>query len=708
MPIFYYSLHIKGISNKFFTYSSFEKYRVGEWVSVKFRNRVKAAIIIEEELDFKGKFKVLEIIKRVDFHPMDERMMKLLLWISKYYIEDFNLLLGLYYPRALDLKSDTKIVLGPFPEELGEEEELVRKYVKRYSPVLLKTLEKKFSSNMVKEYISKGYLLKVEEHSWDKVKGIEKKEITNHNVDKSVILTKEQEEIVKSIEENKRQYHLIHGVTGSGKTEIYAAIVKKALERGEGSIFLLPEISLTAQFILRFRREFGENVAIIHSKLSAAERKREWVDIQRGNKKVVLGVRSAVFSPVKNLKYIILDEEHETSYKQENSPRYDARLVAAKRVALENGTLVLGSATPRIESYFHASKDQIALHSLNSRYMSRPMPEVQIVDMKKEPKTFIGKALLDALKVRIERKEQSIIITSRKGFSSSTQCGDCGHVEECENCSISLVYHKKSGSLRCHYCDFEKKYINRCSSCGLFNINMLGFGTEKIFEVIAEKLPEANVVRVDGDLSAEEYQKAYSKFLDEKYDIMVGTRLVSKGFHFPNVTLVGIVDADALLYFPDFRASERAFQLITQASGRAGREEKKGEVLLQSHVPENCVMELSKEGDYLSFYEEEISFREKLGYPPFGRLINLIISSVNENRARNLANSVYVRLKQFKAFKPVQAPIYIVNKRYRFHIFIRSSRSRWDEIKKRIGELPSSLKKGGDRILVDVDPVSFL
>ena len=679
---------------------------VGSWVRVSFRNRSKAALVMGLDEEFNGKFKVLSITGRLDFYPMDPKQLELMKWMANYYVEDLNNLLNLFYPKYIDALEKEKVILGDIEltkdGDYGEHTDLL-KYVKRYGPVLQKSVEKKFGKDEVKKLLDLGWI-----KGFDELDEISSTMANENAVLEERLLTEDQQNIKDKISVGKAKFHLIHGVTGSGKTEIYASLMREAIKEGKGAIFLLPEISLTTQFIMRFKKEFGDNVAVIHSQQTPKERRLEWIDIFKDRKKIVLGVRSAIFSPLKNLKYIILDEEHESSYKQESSPRYDTKSVAIKRVILGEGKVVFGSATPSIESYFHGQSGTFELHNLDKRYMSRPMPDVKVVDMKKEPKQILSKDLLTALEDRLAKGEQAIVIVSRKGFSSSIQCESCGNVEECINCSISLVAHKKAGVLRCHYCDYEKKLTNQCSKCGLFNLHMLGYGTERVLEEMSQHFPKAKSIRVDGDLSRDDCEKAYSSFLEGKYDIMVGTKLIAKGFHFPNVTLVGIIDGDSLLYFPDFRASERAFQLITQASGRSGRESKKGEVVLQSYVPDNHVVEFSKNGDYVKLYEEEIGFREGLGYPPFGKIINLIISSENEKQAYVVSQKLYASLKKYGAFKPTKAPIFIINRRYRFHIFIRSSRSKIDSIKGDIRANIANIKGGKVRVMVDVDPISFL
>ncbi len=704
----YYSVYVKGMKN-LFTYKSSEELKAGEWILVSFRNKDSLGLVIKEEIGQKYEFNVLEIKSKLNFLNISKELLELMLWISDYYLCDFNDTLTLLFPNTLSLDSKERIVLGDF-EPKNEEEEILKKYMSRKVSVTLNTLKKNFNPLLINKLLDKKSLLTT--------RIISSKELLSNTVslkkyenEKEVNLTEKQKEIKEEIIRSQEKFHLINGVTGSGKTEIYISLIKDALSNDQGAIFLLPEISLTTQFIRRFKEEFKDHISILHSKQKPKEKEEEWLSIYKGEKKVVLGVRSAIFAPIKNLKYIIIDEEHETSYKQENSPRYDTKQVATKRTLLENAKLILGSATPSIESSYYAETKVFKAYYLENRFMDYPMPNITILDMRAEPKKILSNELIKAVNKRLEKKEQILIITRRKGFASSVQCLECGLVEKCKRCSISLTYYRFGNSLKCNYCDYERSFVKKCSNCGSFSLRLLGQGTEKVFEKINEHFPNSRIVRVDSEVAKnrENYEKIYEDFLNNKYDIMVGTKLIAKGFHFPNVTLVGVIDMDSLLYFPDFRASERTFQLLVQASGRSGRSEKSGEVIIQSYLPDHYVIQHSKRGNYFSFYEEELLNRKDLSYPPYCKLINIIVSSTDEEKASQEATKISNILKRFSnIYGPLKAPIYIINKRFRYHIFIKSKREDISKIKDLIKKIILPLKKGKIRVVVDIEPINLL
>ena len=397
----------------------------------------------------------------------------------------------------------------------------------------------------------------------------------------------------------------------------------------------------------RFQKEFSHGVAILHSKLTAKERGEEWKKIYSGEKKVVLGVRSAIFAPVKNLQYIVVDEEHEGSYKQDTSPIYNAKYIALKRGQLENCKIILGSATPSVESYYYGKIGMFELLTLESRYNNAKLPEVEIVDMKEEEDSFFSKELLKNIRETLLRKEQVILLLNRKGYSTMVQCKDCGHIEECGHCSIKMSYYHSRKTLKCNYCGTEKKFEGRCSKCGSTNLDFGGKGVEQVEHKLKEYF-DVPVVRMDSENAKEKdfYKETYRKFLNKEYDIMIGTQLIAKGLHFPDVTLVGVINADMILSFPDFRAGEKTYQLITQAAGRAGRGDKTGKVIIQTYQPENYVMDKIMKNDYEGFYNTEIEGRKILGYPPFSKIINIGISSTKEDKLIKTAEKLFQAVKR--------------------------------------------------------------
>ena len=537
-------------------------------------------------------------------------------------------------------------------------------------------------------------------------------EISEEVSEKNVVLNEEQEKAKEIIKNGDNRYYLLKGITGSGKTEVYIELIKEAFKKGKGSIFLVPEISLTPQMINRFKNEFRENIAILHSKLTNKERADEWYSIYSGNKKIVLGVRSAIFAPVENLEYIILDEEHETTYKQDSNPRYNAKYVAIKRAELEGAKLILGSATPSIESSYYAEKGIYTLVTMDSRYNNSILPEIEIIDMKKEEDLYFSKKLLDEIKMTLLKGEQVILLLNRKGYSTYIQCKDCGHVEECSHCSIKSSYYASQGILKCNYCGQTRKYTGHCSKCGSTNLLHSGKGVERVEEEI-RKYFDVRIIRVDSESSKDKdfYEKMYFDFLGKKYDIMIGTQMISKGLHFPNVTLVGVINADTILNFPDFRAGEKTFQLVTQVSGRAGRGDKKGKVVVQTYQPENYTFRAIEKSDYNKFYLEEISNRELLEYPPFSKTINIGISSKKEEELETFVKEFFkdIEDENVEIYGPMRSLVYRVKDRFRYNIFIKGNKKNIGIFKRKLNKKLTEYKKISDfRIVVDVDPINLI
>ena len=531
----------------------------------------------------------------------------------------------------------------------------------------------------------------------------------------TVFLNEEQSKVVKEVIDNlnTNNTYLLKGVTGSGKTEVYMHIIKEVIDRGMQAIMLVPEISLTPQIVSRFRQRFNNEVAVLHSGLSDGERYDEYRKIKKGLVKIVVGARSAIFSPFQNLGVIIIDEEQVTSYKQENNPKYHTRDVALFRCKYHNCPLVLGSATPSLESYARAKKGVYKLLTLNKRANNKLMPEIRIVDMKKEIRNNyhnISLELENAIKEKLDKKEQIIILLNRRGYSSMLTCKDCGEVIKCPNCDISLTYHKTSNTLRCHYCGYGTKVQDTCPSCYGKSLTMYGLGTEKLEEELVKKF-NARVVRMDLDTTTS--KKAHSKiikdFLDQKYDILVGTQMIAKGLDFPNVTLVGVINADASLNIPDFRSSEYTYQLLSQVSGRSGRDKKEGIVIIQTLNPEHYSIKYAKDHDYDGFFNYEMRIRKKLGYPPYYYLTLIKILSrdyqlcmkeankVGEFLRKNLASDVIV-------LGPSIASTFKVNNIYHFQCIIKYKKE--DDIKEVLRTIDNIYKVNTKvRIEMDIDPV---
>lgn len=531
----------------------------------------------------------------------------------------------------------------------------------------------------------------------------------------TVFLNEEQSKVVKEVIDNlnTNNTYLLKGVTGSGKTEVYMHIIKEVIDRGMQAIMLVPEISLTPQIVSRFRQRFNDEVAVLHSGLSDGERYDEYRKIKKGLVKIVVGARSAIFSPFQNLGVIIIDEEQVTSYKQENNPKYHTRDVALFRCKYHNCPLVLGSATPSLESYARAKKGVYKLLTLNKRANNKLMPEIRIVDMKKEIRNNyhnISLELENAIKEKLDKKEQIIILLNRRGYSSMLTCKDCGEVIKCPNCDISLTYHKTSNTLRCHYCGYGTKVQDTCPSCYGRSLTMYGLGTEKLEEELVKKF-NARVVRMDLDTTTS--KKAHSKiikdFLEQKYDILVGTQMIAKGLDFPNVTLVGVINADASLNIPDFRSSEYTYQLLSQVSGRSGRDKKEGIVIIQTLNPEHYSIKYAKDHDYDGFFNYEMRIRKKLGYPPYYYLTLIKILSRDYQLCMKEANKVGEFLRKnlpsdVIVLGPSIASTFKVNNIYHFQCIIKYKKE--DDIKGVLRTIDNIYKVNTKvRIEMDIDPV---
>lgn len=526
--------------------------------------------------------------------------------------------------------------------------------------------------------------------------------------------------IESAIENNRQETFLLHGVTGSGKTEVYLRAIQKVLDKGQEAIMLVPEISLTPQMTSRFKARFGDLVAVLHSALSQGEKYDEWRKIHRGEVKVVVGARSAIFAPFENIGIIILDEEHESTYKQEETPRYHARDVAIKRSAHFNCPVILGSATPSLESYARASKNVYTLLTLKNRAKDQALPEVMVVDMREQLKagnrSMFSTQLAEALKERLERKEQSILFLNRRGFSSFVLCRDCGTTVECPNCDISLTYHRAHESLKCHYCGHEERVPLECPECQSEHIRFFGTGTQKVEEEIMKLFPEARVIRMDVDTTSRKgaHEQLLKAFSEGKADILLGTQMIAKGLDFPNITLVGVLAADTTLHLADFRAAEKTFQLMTQVSGRAGRHELPGEVFIQTYSPEHYAIELAKAQHYEPFYQMEMQSRKQFGYPPFYYFTLIQFSHENVLKVSDFANRGTSFLKgnlspETMIIGPTAAAISRVNNRYRYQCLIKYKHEPrlTETLQQLIKMYRTDWIKAGLLMTVDVDPMSI-
>jgi primosomal protein N' (replication factor Y) (superfamily II helicase) len=518
---------------------------------------------------------------------------------------------------------------------------------------------------------------------------------------------------------------LLHGVTGSGKTEIYLQAISATLDRGRTAIILVPEISLTPQTVERFKGRFAEaqdDVAVLHSHLSEGERHDEWHKIHSGRARIVIGARSAVFAPLKNLGLIVVDEEHETTYKQEEAPHYQARDIAVVRAKIEKCVVVLGSATPSLESYHNATIKKYRLITLKDRVDQKEMPLMRVVDLRlerrKEKKASILSAKLShAIEDRLNKREQTILFLNRRGFSTSLLCSSCGEARNCPNCSVSLTFHRQpaiAGRLSCHLCGHTAAVPKKCPECGQDALIYHGFGTEKVESTVAQIFPKAVVRRMDADSMTrkEAYRETLRNFRTGKIDILVGTQMIAKGLHFPNVTLVGIINADLALHLPDFRAGERTFQLLTQVAGRAGRGETPGEVFVQTYTPFSPSIQFARHHDFAGYFQQELEFRERCDFPPFNHAILITVRSAHEGRAKLSAETLKRRLgealpDEFILGDATPAPLEKLQGQFRFHILIRGEAIM--RLSRLVRETLDKLPFPEDiTVSVDVDPYQLL
>ena len=764
----YFDVYIDSMKG-IYTYSDKnDEFEVGENVIVPFRNIKKSGFIIRKNLKESFEFKVLNISSKVkNSLKLSNEQIKLIEWMVDYYLASYDSVIKAMIPKKIKISYNNIYIinldrLNILSEYLDNE---IINHVFSLATISYNTVKSKFKKSVIDSLINKNFLYKNENNIYvniekfyklkeenkeifeyfykktiikkekleekfkkNDIKELEEKEIlkieasisekkdySSDNIEKvfrnKSLLNEKQLAIKENIENSDKKYFLLKGVTGSGKTEIYIELIKKAFFEGYGSIFLVPEISLTPQMVERFQSEFKNNIAILHSSLSDIERAKEWESIYTGEKKIVLGVRSAIFSPVKNLKYIILDEEHEATYKQDSSPRYNAKYVAIKRCLDEDAKLILGSATPSIESYYYAKTGIYELLSLEDRYGNAQMPDIQVVDMKQEDDLFFSKALLEEIKNTLLKNEQVILLLNRKGYSTYIQCKDCGYVEECDNCSIKMSYYKSTNRYKCNYCGKQVHYTGKCSKCGSTNLIHSGKGIERIEEEL-KKYFDVPMIKVDSELSRNKdyFSKIYKDFSDKKYSILIGTQIIAKGLHFPNVTLVGVINSDIILNFPDFRSGEKTFQLLTQVSGRAGRGDKKGKVIIQTYEPENNVIKDSKEENYDLFYEKEINSRKIFSYPPFSKILNIGFSSEDEEKLLEMSKNFYDEIKSqdIELYGPMPSMVYRVQKRYRMNIFAKGSKKKIDNFKKFLKKKLNEFNDTKVRIVIDIDPVNMM
>jgi primosomal protein N' (replication factor Y) (superfamily II helicase) len=528
------------------------------------------------------------------------------------------------------------------------------------------------------------------------------------------------QQIHEAIQAKRFQTFLLHGVTGSGKTEVYLTAIETALAEGRSALLMVPEIALTPQMAGQFFSRFGDRVAILHSAFTDVERTEQWRRIRSGVASVVVGTRSGVFAPVQNLGLIVVDEEHDGSYKQEENPRYNGRDVAIVRAQGAGACVVLGSATPSLESRYNTEKGKYTLLELPGRIEARPMPVVELIDMRQEfletrkQETFSRK-LIEALGQRVESGEQTIVLLNRRGFSSFVACRACGERVQCINCSLTLTYHKRDRRLLCHYCGYAEKVPSQCPKCASEHIYFLGIGSERVEEELHRAFPAARIARLDRDTvtGKRQYETILQDFREGNYDMLVGTQMIAKGHDIPNVTLVGVVAADMGLGMPDFRAAERTFQLLTQVAGRAGRGCLPGIVLVQTINPEHYAVRLAAAQDYQGFYEKELNFRRMMHYPPFSAMANVLVRSEKKEMAMRMSTELGFLLnpppEKLRVMGPAEAPVPRLKNEYRYQFLIKAaSRKSLNELLQKIRNFAVEHKWGATALVIDVDPLTLM
>ena len=574
--------------------------------------------------------------------------------------------------------------------------------------------------------VSKAIMKTLEKNGYIKIvsQRVERNPLQNKKIirDEKLELNDEQQEVYEQvefmIENDEFAEFLLKGITGSGKTEVYLQLIDKVIEMGKRALVLVPEISLTPQIIDRFLARFGECIAVLHSKLSDGERYDEWNKIKKGNAKIIIGARSAIFAPISNLGIIIIDEAHDNSYKSDMTPRYNAKDIAKFIAKKNNIPLILGTATPDVCDYYKALNHDKELVELNKRANQAQLPEIAVVDMRNElalgNRSMFSLKLQEAIAENLKSKAQTILFINRRGYSTFVMCRDCGYVVKCHNCNIAMTYHSFGNKLKCHYCGYEIPVVKTCPECRSSKIKYFGTGTQKVENEILKMFPEASTIRMDIDTVSKKnsHENILNKFKDENIDILIGTQMIVKGHHFPNVTLVGVIAADGTLNIGDYRAEERTFQTITQVAGRAGRGTEKGKVIVQTYNPDNYAIVCGQKQDYEKFYDGEILLRKRLNYPPFCDIILVRIHGENIENVKKISQELYMNLVKEKnenlfIYKPVPSPIDRIQNVFRWRIVIKGKLNR-----KAIFTINSAINRLNSRknvnIFVDTNPTNMM
>lgn len=574
-------------------------------------------------------------------------------------------------------------------------------------------LNSKYGNANVKKLIDSG-ILSIQKNKINRLKISDKSQ-------NKVELTSLQKTCVKDILKSTDKPIVLYGVTGSGKTEVYMNVIDKVLSQGKTALMLVPEISLTPQMVRVFSDRFGTSIAVLHSALSVGEKHDEWLRIYSNDAKIVIGARSAIFAPLSNIGVIIIDEEHDSSYLSDSNPRYFTQDIAVFRAKYNKCPLVLGSATPSIETFYKTQTHEYNLTQMPVRVNQKPMPKIEIVDMCNEFRhgnnTILSLRLLEKLDETIKNNNQAILFINRRGFSSYLMCRECSYIPKCTECDANLVYHKDENVLKCHYCGKKFKVLTKCPQCGSNSIKLGATGTQQIVELIHEHFPKVSVFRLDNDSvkNKSSYSEILSKFGSTKPAILVGTQMVTKGHDFPKVTLVGIVDADISLFNYSYKANETTFQLVTQVSGRAGRSDQAGEVVLQTYVPKNPVYLTSANYDYKKFYDKEINLRETTKFPPFAKIVRVLLTSEDDNLVKNATHKLILKLKDLRVnygdkfffLEAMKSPVNKIKNKHRYQVVLRFNNSIESEVIQKIYDVLDNLKNNKLSVFVELNPNSL-
>ena len=691
--------------------------KIGMRVFVPFGNRIVQGFVVGLSENCSYDISKVKPINRTieEFSAIKEEMLEVMKFMVKKNHLTMASILRLFLPSQMR-EGKVKEIFETF-YTLKVENFIPKSNAKKQRELIeILKKEKRCSSVLLGEKFGYGTLKTLQQNGIiEKEKTqVDRKPFVIEKEDNRVQLNQMQKLAIERIKDNKT--YLLHGVTGSGKTEVYMNLIERELSAGKNAIMLVPEISLTPQIMSNFKARFGDFVAVLHSGLSAGEKFDEWKRIFLGKAKIIIGARSAIFAPVENLGIIIIDEEHEQSYVSESNPRYFTHDIAKFRAKHNGCPLVLGSATPSVESYQNAMDGNYELVELPIRANGKELPAIQIVDMLGEIRQgnnsiFSNQLIADLVEV-INNKKQAMIFINRRGYSSFMRCRDCGYVAQCSDCDVSLVYHKEDDRLKCHYCGKQYKVLTRCPKCKSENIKYGAVGTEQVVSKLKELFPDVKVLRMDNDTTSTKnaHQKILNEFRNTLPCILVGTQMIAKGHDFENVTLVGVVDADQSLFQADYRSTERTFQLITQVAGRAGRSKDEGKVVLQTYAPSHYVYKFVSNYDYKGFFRKEANIRKTANFPPFSRIIRLLFSDNNENYARELLKICYTEIEKLKEkysseilyLDAMKSPIKRLQNKYRFQIILRIKLEKADQIEEEVFNIAKKTAK--TNIFLEINP----